>query len=296
MNPMGGYLHPLYAQSFSEIGEPIFLPKSKGWLIKRHIPGTDYFDAMGPYPLFFCEDYESVLSDFENLKDQLVSISLVIGPFAKFSQQLYKVYFNIFYPYKDHYIFDTQQPLLESISKYSHRDARKALKKVSVAWEIAPNINLDEWVQLYDHLIERHNITGIRAFSRDCFSKQIRIPNTHFFKASHKGKVVAGDLFYIQGDVAYGHLLALSPKGYELGASHAIKWVAIQQLSKTVRWINFGGGTEKQSGLDSFKKGWSNTTGKSFFCGKILRHEIYQQLALNTDANGWFPVYRAGDF
>jgi len=293
---MEGYLHPLYAQSFSDIGEPIFLPKSKGWLIKRQIPGTDYFDAMGPYPLFFCEVYESVLSDFDDLKDQLVSISMVIGPFAKFPLEMYKAYFDICYPYKDHYILDTRQPLLESISKYSRQDARKALKNVSVAWQIAPNIDLDEWVRLYDHLIKRHNITGIRTFSRNCFSKQIKIPSTHFFKASHKGEVVAGNLYYLQGDVAYGHLLALTPKGYQFGASHAIKWITIQQLSKSVRWIDFGGGTGKQDGLVSFKNGWSNTTGKSYFCGKILNHEIYQQLALNGNERDWFPVYRSGDF
>jgi len=39
-NQPEGYLHPLYAQSFTNIGEPLFLPRCKGWLIKRQIPGT----------------------------------------------------------------------------------------------------------------------------------------------------------------------------------------------------------------------------------------------------------------
>lgn len=297
---MEGYLHPLYAESFSEIGTPVYLPKSKGWLIKRQIPGTKYYDAMGPYPLFFCEHWQHLIDDLEDLREQLISVSMVIGPFNNFPMDAYEKSFDVFYPYKDHYILDTSLPVTESISKYSRRDARRALKAVWIEHKISPDIDLDEWVELYDHLIKRHNITGIRMFSRECFAKQISIPNTHYFRALHNGKVVGGNLHYIQDKVAYGHLLALTPEGYELNASYAIKWQAVQHLSDIVRWINFGGGVgekdEKMSGLDLFKKKWTNTIEKSYFCGKIFNRNAYQQISENIKLTNWFPAYRDGDF
>jgi hypothetical protein len=43
-----GYLHPDYAQSLSEFGEPLQLQKSGGWLLERRVDGTQS-DAMITY-------------------------------------------------------------------------------------------------------------------------------------------------------------------------------------------------------------------------------------------------------
>lgn len=299
---MQGYLHPLYAKSFSAIGKPIVLSKSGGWLIRRRIPETEYFDAMGPYPLFFCEHWHSLIDDLKSVQGELVSVSFVIGPFSEISRDQYEDYFDIFRPYKDHYYYDSAYPLEETISKNNKKNARKALKSVTVDLVTSPNIDLDEWCDLYSNLIKRHEIKGIRAFSRESFAKQISIPDTLFFRAWHEGKIVGGNLFYIQNDVAYGHLMAQTDEGYQLGAAHAIKWVALNYLTKRVKYINFGGSTSgKQdalTGLDKFKLGWTNKIGKSYFCGKILNQSLYSDLAMSSDTkNGnWFPVYRSGDY
>ena len=301
-NQPEGYLHPLYAQSFTNIGEPLFLPRCKGWLIKRQIPGTFLYDAMGPYPLFFCEDWQSLIDDLKALADQLISVSFVIGPFSEIPIKTFMEYFDQFYVYKEHYIYDTNLSLTETISKYRIRDARRALRNLTVEHKVSPDINLVEWTNLYNHLIKRHNITGIRSFSKDCFAKQLAIPNTHYFRALLKDEIVGGNIFFIQRNVAYGHLLALTPLGYKLGASHAIKWIAIQDLSNIVRWINFGGGTSRKSeqttGLDQFKQSWTNTKKETHFCGKIFHNEIYHHLARinGLEDRNWFPSYRYNDF
>jgi len=298
--PPRGYLHPLYAQSFSEMGTPLYLPKCGGWLIKREIPGTDYYDAMGPYPLFFCQDWEALTEDLSGLADQLVSVTLVVGPLVDFPEAAYEAYFEIFTPYKDHYLLDLEMPLNKSISKNKRRNARRALRELDVQLQVAPDVDLDEWVKLYECLIERHQITGIRAFSKRSFEKQVAIPNTHYFRVLHQGEPVGGNLYYLQGDQAYAHLSAFTEEGYQLGAPYAVKWAALQHLAKLTRWVNFGGSTASEGdapdGLDKFKQGWSNTTAKSYLCGKILNPQIYQQLASDKDAGGWFPAYRAGDF
>lgn len=299
---MEGYAHPLYAEAFVEWGQPIYLNHSRGWLIKRSISGTVLFDAMGPYPLFFCEDWNALLDDFQEISSELVGVSLVISPFDSFPMEFFQQYFDIIKPYKDHYILDTGVPIEQAVSKICLRDARRSLKDVFIDYVVAPDIDVDEWMPLYDSLIRRHSIEGIRAFSRASFSKQIAVPNTHFFRAWHAGELIGGNLYYLQQDVAYGHLLALNDEGYRLGASHAITLVAIQTLAKQVKWIDYGGaagsGNEKPSGLQKFKKGWTNLGRPTYFCAKIFNQEKYEELIAkrpNADPD-WFPAYRSGDF
>ena len=299
---LGGYLHPLYAQSFSELGTPLYLPASRGWLISRQIPGTVHFDAMGPYPLFFCENWAALTQDLEALKDELVSVTLVIDPFARLPLDRFAAYFDRFKPYKDHYLLDLSLPLEESISSKRRKEARKALREVTVEVKTAPEIDLEEWTQLYAYLVRRHQITGIRAFSRQSFASQLEIPNTHYFRVIKQGQVVGGNLFYLQDDVAYSHLSAYTDEGYASHAGYAVKWAAIEYFKPRLRWIEFGGGSAAAGagggGLDSFKIGWSSQTLPSFFCAKILNPERYADLVRSQKAvdSAWFPAYRSGDF
>jgi hypothetical protein len=193
-------------------------------------------------------------------------------------------------------------PLEETISKGHRRSARRALRNLEVEMLVSPKIDLYEWVQLYEDLIRRHQIKGIRAFSKNSFQKQLAIPNTIYFRVIHKGNVVGGNIFFIQDDVAYAHLSAFSDEGYNLGAPYAVKWFALQQLPQFVQWVNFGGSTntsqENPTGLDYFKMGWSSQTGKSYFCGKILDEEKYTEMVNRWQAfdTTWFPAYRLGEF
>ena len=68
-------------------------------------------------------------------------------------------------------------------------------------------------VGLYAHLTERHGITGIRAFSRAAFARQLAVPGLVMFRAAAAGETVGLHLWYVQDDVAYGHLGATSPRG-----------------------------------------------------------------------------------
>jgi len=299
---MQGYLHPLYAQSFLEIGEPIFLPNARGWLIKRQIPGTSQFDAMGPYPLFFCEAWEELPRDLDSLREDLVSVSLVIPPQVVFPFDNYQSYFETFFPYKDHYLLDLTLPLNEVISKGRRKDARRALRNIEIEVVTSPNIDLKEWCQIYDNLILKHNIRGVRRFSENSFKSQLSIPGMHFIRAFHNSELVGGSLYLEQGDCVFFHLSAFSEEGYNLDAAYAVKWVALEFFKDKVRWMNLGGSTTKAkgqfSGLDQFKKGWSSETAKSFFCGKIINQVRYNEIIQRKENsnNDWFPAYRAGDY
>ena len=136
---------------------------------------------------------------------------------------------------------------------------------------------VDTWVDLFEVLCDRHNISSLRAFSPGAFAVQLRVPGTVVFLASVGGEVVGMDWWYVQGDVAQGHLAAFSNLGYDVLASYATKWYAMEYFATRVRWMNLGGapGT-KDNGIDGlarFKRGWTSDTHKAYFCGRILNAE-----------------------
>ena len=116
------------------------------------------------------------------------------------------------------------------------------------------------------------------------------------------GEVVGMDWWYVQGDVAQGHLAAFNELGYDVLASYATKWYAMEYFATRVRWMNLGGapGTMDTGidGLTRFKRGWTSDTRKAYFCGRILNAELYGSLCepLAQGDTSYFPAYRRGEF
>ena len=295
-----GYLHPTYTDSFYEIGTPVFLPRSKGWLIKRPIPASEHFDAMGCYPLFLCENWNSLPEDINNLEDELVSVALVTDPFMQISYEQLKEIFPVCYHYKDHYLTDFSIPLEKTISKKTRKLAARALRDIVVERCQEPIQFLDEWVDLYDVLIKRHNITGIRAFSRDSFSKLLSIPGLDLFIARLGDEIVGAEIIIQQGIYGYAHLVAVSELGYEQNATYALDWTALKNYSNSLRFMDHGSGAgldNEENGLVQYKKRWATVKLPVYFCGRILNERTYRGLCdhKSNDGTGYFPLYRAGE-
>jgi hypothetical protein len=162
---------------------------------------------------------------------------------------------------------------------------------------------LEEWCGLYNQLIEHHGISGLAAFSQAGFKKQLSVPGLMMFKASENGRVVGLHLWYVQGDVAYGHLGATSARGYELMAAYALYWYALEQLRAHVRWLDLGaaaGAVEDVSrdGLRQFKAGWSTGVRQAYLCGRIFQPDAYARLVSRSGVSStlYFPAYRQGEF
>lgn len=299
-----GYLHYLYPYSLSEFGEPVELVASKGWILKRHISGSSEYDGMGCYPIFVCRDWSSLYLDLNDLGNQLVAISLITDPFGDYTQpELLQWFKDLVKPYKEHFIVDLQQQPEDFVAAHHQRNARKALKMVRVEIDTEPIHLLNEWISLYEHLIDRHQIRGISRFSSAAFEMQLRTPGIIAFRALHGGETVGMLLWYVQGETAYYHLGAYSPYGYQLNASFALFWTLLGYFShQKLRWLSLGAGAGAQvdgnDGLTRFKRGWSTGTRTAYFCGRIFDHKKYQQI-LSTRAMGnsdYFPAYRAGEF
>lgn len=300
-----GYLHRDYAHSLSEFGRPRLLPGCQGWILERPIPQLDHRDGMGLYPLFCCRRWDRLEADLEALASDLVSLSLVSDPFGDYDAALLQRCFpHVARPYKEHYVVDLSRPRDEFVSDHHRRNVDKALENVQVQRVTEPTAYLDEWVRLYGVLVERHDITGVTAFSRAAFARQLQTPGTTLFRGVHEGETVSMLIWYRQGDVAYYHLGAHSQMGYDLVASFALFWEAIGYFRRPegVRWLNLGAGAgargDAEDGLSRFKSGWATGARTAYFCGRIFDPETYEaaKQAAGVGQTDYFPAYRLGEF
>jgi hypothetical protein len=298
-----GYLHPKYAESLCEFGEPLHLPKSGGWLLTRQVDG-DQADAMSAYPLFVCLDWKSLKSDFDQLGKSLVSVVVVTDPFGEYDEALLRDSFgDLATPFKAHYACDLRRPLDGTISKHHLRNACVGLEQVAVERCEDPASHLDDWVNVYSILIQRHQITGIRAFSRNSFAKQLKTPGIVCFRATHHRQTVGMILWYVQNEVAYYHLGAYTDEGYQLRASFALFRKALDYFALSgLNYANLGAGaglgSSADDGLTRFKRGWSSCVRTAYICGRIFDRPEYDRLvcARGVGATDYFPAYRKGEF
>ena len=151
---LSGYKHPDYARSLSEFGEPIALPQSGGFLIKRTIPSVQEYDAMGCYPLFACNDWTKLGEDLNAIEKDLVSLAMVTDPFGNYDEELLKEIFpGRITAFKAHFATDLTRPNSEFISGGRRRMALRALRKVDVEIVTEPARYVDEWTNLYSCLL-----------------------------------------------------------------------------------------------------------------------------------------------
>jgi hypothetical protein len=299
---MTGYRSAAYARSFAGIGEPRELPRSGGWVLVRDIPGTGRRDAMGSYPLFSCQDGSALAADLEEAGRGLVALSLVADPFCDFGgpERLREVFPDLARPFKEHFVVDLAVPEAERVSEHHRRNARRAAQLLTVERAAVPPELLDEWQAMYGHLVERHGIRGIAAFSRESFAAQLQVPGVVAFRALEGETPVGITLWYVQGDVALYHLGAYTPAGYALRASFALFQRALEHFAaEGLRWagLGAGAGTEGQGsdGLRRFKEGWSTGTRTAYLCGRIFDREAYGELAGRAAPTNYFPAYRQGE-
>ncbi len=305
MQPVvSGYGHPLYAEAFSTLGTPVELPGCGGWLLRRPIPGTDLHDAMGCYPLFSCRDWSRLPDDLSGLEHELVAVAAVLDPFGDYREaDLRRCFPDLLIPFKQHFVVDLSRPQPAALSPHHRRYARRSLREVQVELSPDPPAMIEDWVGLYENLMNRHAISGVLEFSRASFAQQLRVPGMVTFRAVCQGATVGMLLWYVQGPVAYYHLGAFSPLGYRLRASFALFWTAIQHFgAERLQWLDLGAGAGVREGgddgLSRFKRGWSSLTRTAYFCGRIFDREAYDRIVRDQGlpATRYFPAYRRGEF
>jgi hypothetical protein len=259
---------------------------------------------MGCYPLFCCQDWERLSEDLEELRDQFVSAALVTDPFGNANiEALRRCFPEKMFHFKDHFVVDFGIEGSTKISGNHRRNVDKGMREIVVERCNPDSTVLENWMGLYDVLIQRHRIRGLTVFSRSVFEKLFMVPGLVAFRAVHQGETVGMTLWLTHGNVSFYHLGAYSERGYELGASFPIFHTAIEYFrSQGLRGLNLGAGAgigmKQQDGLSRFKQGWANATRPVYFCGRIFDHHRYSKIMSEKgiNANGYFPAYRLGEF
>jgi hypothetical protein len=257
---------------------------------------------MGLYPVLVCNRWDRLGKDLAARAEDWVSFSCVVDPFGATREQLEDQHFEVARPFKKHWLVNLEVPYEDAVSSHHRYYARYAARNgVEVHRVRATRDKIDVWSRLYDQLIERHDITGIQAFSRAAFSRQFDVPGLVMFFAEYDGQPAAAHLWYEMGDVAYSHLSAQSDAGYDHSASYALHREAIRYFDARVAWLNLGGGAgltvNADDGLSRFKEGWATDARPSLLCGRVLQPAVYEALAAErgVEDSAYFPTYRAGE-
>lgn len=291
-----GYRSAAYALALADVGQPLALGATGGFVLERRIPGTQKRDLMAPYPLFACADWDELEAALEQLGRDHVSITLVTDPFCPIPAERLAEIFPVCRPLHDHFVIDLAAPL--HLSRHHRRKLRQAADLCLASGPAEVSMAAD-WIRLYEVLVTRKNIRDMRGFGAGSLRKQLLVPGAHLLTAWEGAEAVGADLYFLDGEVAYAHLSAYSERGYELSASYVMMDRAIEYFRGLgARYIDLGGAPAAgASGLLDFKSGWTRLTRPSYLCGKVLDPIAYQDLCPSGAASSaYFPSYRQGEF
>ena len=296
---MFGYAGEEYARSLTGIGEPLALTKSGGWILTRALHGENVRDATGCYPLFSCIDWNSLGDDLHNLSQDIIAVSLVADPAADVTTaSLQQAFPDVCYHFKNHFFADLSRPLTSFVSDHHQRNAKRSSKALRIEMLHNPVEHLTNWIELYDQLVDRHQINGQAAFSRYSFERQLQVPGIRAYAAWKGTEMVGMILWMVTPEIAYYHLAAYSDVGYETKASFALFWHCLEVFATEGKLqAAFGGGAgtfASSDGLNRFKSGWSSEVRPAYLCGRILNRQRYLEIVKRSGqiASSYFPAYR----
>lgn len=294
-----GYRHRRYAEAVAESNRVLTLRRSQGYILQRPVPGFAAFDGAGCYPLFACSDWSGLPADLEELSGSLISVTVVTDPFGHYDVDGLKQCFpHLLRPFKRHYIVDLGKRPDTFVCAHHRRNVRKALRQVEVEVCQNPGDHVEDWAHLYDCLVQRHRIEGRASFSRQSLAGQISTPGLFMLRAIVNGETVGMVQWFLQDEVAYYHLGAYSEAGYQVGASYALFWTSIEQLSSRAAHLDLGGNAgdadSSENGLARFKRGWATGFRTNYLCGRIFDESLYTRICreLHAPATSYFPAYR----
>jgi len=263
-------------------------------LLTRPIPQTNWFDALGCYPLAVFGPSPDLKAGLERLRlADLVSVALVPDPVTSPAPEVLADAFEICRPFKTHYLIDRDAGPVR-FAKNHRWMVRQSLKKCSFE-PIDLRENLDVWQKLYAHTVSRHGVTGIQDFAPSYFRELATTPAVTALAARHQGQIVAIILWVQSGDVVYAHLEGGSPEAYTTQATYGLIAAANEHFADC-RIIHLGGAAgldaETGDGLAHFKRGFANRQVTAYFCGSCLHVDRYAALAGAQPQTSFFPAYR----
>ena len=186
---------------------------------------------------------------------------------------------------------DGAEALMISLDQKWRYNLKKALKNEFEIKIVDPREGLPEFLSLYQQMIERKQFMDASAI--DALEKTIHDSPEHarpmMVLVSYDGRVTAGGVFHVMGDMASYMFGATDDRALKLKAGYALHWWVAEHLCKQeqIQWYDLGG-NDLDKGLHQFKKGF---VGKS---GKILlsphRYHFAQSILAKLVGVGVFQI------
>ena len=281
-----------YAEAFG-LGT-IDLPEWQTALLKRSIPGTEWFDALSCYPLTLFGQGADLAGGLERLRESgLVSVALVPDPLTSPPTESLSAAFEICRPFKTHYLIDRDAGPVH-FAKNHRWSVRQAQKRCSFE-QIDLAEYFEVWLELRRHTVARHQATGMHDFAAAYFRALAQMAAVTALAARHEGEIVAIILWVRNRDTVYAHLEGGSPAAYRTYATYGLIAAANEHFADC-RVIHLGGAAgveeEEKSGLAHFKRGFANREVTAYFCGSSLDAARYATLIGEQPHPTFFPAYR----
>jgi hypothetical protein len=285
-----------YAQSLDHCGEAFAVPEWGGVVVARHIDDT-LCDSIGPYPVAVLSPGADLEGGLERLRQAgFVSVTLVLDDYHRPPLHELERAFDLVRTFKTHYVVDSAKGAY-SPSRHHRYEINRALSMVRI--ETVPLCrHLEQWVALCGHLKRRHALSGVHDFTLRHYETLAALPGVTTVAAFLDEAMLAAHLWVEADGRVHSHLAASSEQGYASGAAYAVNDASIRLFSGA-RIVNLGGGAGNRDdpgdGLSRFKKGFANTTARSYICGKILDSAKYSRLCGRAGSAAdarFFPAYR----
>ncbi len=160
---------------------------------------------------------------------------------------------------------DGAEALMTSLDQKWRYNLKKALKNEFEIKIVDPREGLPKFLSLYQQMIERKQFMDASAI--DALEKTIYDSPEHarpmMVFVSYEGRVTAGGVFHVMGDMASYMFGATDDRALRLKAGYVLHWWVVEHLCKQeqIQWYDLGG-NDLDKGLHQFKKGFVGKSGK----------------------------------
>jgi len=295
MRIMHPYSTSAYARSLFHVGRVVPVEEWGCNVIARTVPAGGE-DIVGCYPIATLSKDADLSGGLERLRAAgFVSATLTLDDFHRPALEALSHAFDVVRPFKTHYVHRGASGNYKPAKDHRYKINRANRRVVAKAIRLVDH--LDAWTSLYDALIDMRRMTGVHAFPHASFAMLADMAGVQAIGGFVGEELVSCNLWVIHERRAHSHLVASNELGYTERAAYAVSDASARYFADA-EIVNFGGGAglgdEPGDGLAQFKRGFSNTTARSYICGAILDRRTYEKLTQQRGISGdaYFPAYR----
>ena len=160
------------------------------------------------------------------------------------------------------------------------RNIKKA-KNSGLAFEIVDGGNVDDFIKIYHHTMDRVNSDKYLYFNREYFENLFKIPSLITINVNYRNDTIASAVCFSYKYYFHYHLGASYTEYLSYRPNDLMFYGMIQAgLSKKCSYLHLGGGNLHlaDDGLLRFKKNFSNDSSEFYISKKVHNETVYNSV------------------